>query len=408
MEFLILVVSKMNTKQACDMTRTIMKYSFPVLLAGTLLFSSCGSKEQQQAPPPEITVVKVIQKDVPVYNEFIGEIYGEKDIPIRARVEGFLEGIFFEEGTEVEKGQLLYTIDPRPFEADVNAQQSEVAEARTMLAKAESDLNRYKPLAELNAVSKSDLDAAQAQYDASLASVDAAKANLRSAEIRLGYTKIYSPIDGLIGITQARVGDFVGRDPNPVILNTVSETNNVKVRFYITESEYLRLARRFATESNEKLDGKATKKREPNIELILSDGSVYEYKGLADFVDRSIDPTTGSLLIQANFPNPKLILRPGMYAKVKITIEMRNDALVIPLRSIMEMQGQKSVYVVNDSNKVVAQRVITGPVKGDYVIIDNGLEADDKIVIDALQKVRDGMVVVPKTIEFESKSNPEL
>ncbi|MEE4256311.1 MAG: efflux RND transporter periplasmic adaptor subunit [Bacteroidales bacterium] len=390
------------------MIRTIMKYSFPVLLAGTLLFSSCGSKEQQQAPPPEITVVKVIQKDVPVYNEFIGEIYGEKDIPIRARVEGFLEGIFFEEGTEVKKGQLLYTIDPRPFEADVNAQQSEVAEARTMLAKAESDLNRYKPLAELNAVSKSDLDAAQAQYDASLASVDAAKANLRSAEIRLGYTKIYSPIDGLIGITNARVGDFVGRDPNPVILNTVSETSNVKVRFYITESEYLRLARRFATDSNEKLDGKATKKREPNMELILSDGSVYDYKGLADFVDRSVDPSTGSLLIQANFPNPKLILRPGMYAKVKIIIEMRNDALVIPLRCIMEMQGQKSVYVVNDSNKVVAQRVITGPVKGDYVIIDNGLEEDDKVVIDALQKVRDGMIVVPKTIEFESKSNPEL
>jgi membrane fusion protein (multidrug efflux system) len=378
------------------------------LIIPLFLLVSCGSKEQQQAPPPEITVVEVIQKDVPVYNDFIGEIYGEKDIPIRARVEGFLEGIFFEEGTEVEQGQLLYTIDPRPFEADVNAQQSLVAEAKTMLAKAESDLNRYKPLAELNAVSKSDLDAAQAQYDASLASVDAAKANLRSAEIRLGYTKIYSPIDGLIGITQARVGDFVGRDPNPVILNTVSETENIKVRFYISESEYLRLARRFSNTSNEKLDGEATKKREPNMELILSDGSVYEYKGLADFVDRNIDPTTGSILIQANFPNPKLILRPGMYAKVKIAMEIRKDAKIIPLRCIMELQGQKSVFVVNDSNMVVAQRVTTGPIKGDYIIIDDGLEADDKVVIDALQKVRDGMPVVPKTIEFESKSNPEL
>jgi len=390
------------------MTQTIMKYSFTVLLAVTLLFSSCGSKEQQQAPSPEITVVKVIQKDVPVYNEFIGEIYGEKDIPIRARVEGFLEGIFFEEGAEVEKGQLLYTIDPRPFEADVNAQQSEVAEARTMLAKAESDLNRYKPLAELNAVSKSDLDAAQAQYDASVASVDAAKANLRSAEIRLGYTKIYSPLSGLIGITEARVGDFVGRDPNPVILNTVSATNSVKVRFYITESEYLKLARKFANESNGKVDGQATKKREPNMELILSDRSVYDYKGLADFVDRNIDPTTGSILIQAGFPNPKLILRPGMYAKVKIAIERRKDALIVPLRCIMELQGQKSVFVVNDSNRVEIQKVTTGPVKGDYIIIDDGLEADDKVVIDALQKVREGMVVVPKTIEFKSKSNPEL
>lgn len=390
------------------MTRTILKYSFPLLMAGALLFASCGSKEQQKAPPPEITVVNVIQEDVPIYNEFIGEIYGEKDIPIRARVEGFLEGIFFEEGTEVKKGQLLYTIDPRPFEADVNAQQSEVAEAKTMLAKAESDLNRYKPLAELNAVSKSDLDAAQAQYDASLAAVDAAKANLRSAEIKLGYTKIYSPIDGLIGITQARVGDFVGRDPNPVILNTVSETNTIKVRFYITETDYLKLARRFSNESDERNDGRQARKQEGNMELILSDGSVYEYKGSADFVDRNIDPTTGSILIQASFPNPKLILRPGMYAKVKIAIEKREDALVIPLRCIMELQGQKSVFVVNDSNTVVTQKVTTGPVKGDYIIIDDGLEPNDKVVIDALQRVRDGMAVVPKTIEFESKSNPEL
>lgn len=348
------------------------------------------------------------QKDVPIYREFIGEIYGEKDIPIRARVEGFLEGLYFEEGSEVKKGDLLYTIDPRPFEAKVNAKQSEVAEARTMLAKAESDLNRYKPLAELNAVSQSDLDAAQAQYDASMASLDAAKANLSSAEIELGYTKIYSPITGIIGMTQARVGDFVGKDPNPVILNMVSQTENVKVRFYLTESEYILLSREFTKRMEENLEGEKNPVEKPNIELILSDGSTYEHTGLADFIDRGIDPSTGSILIQASFPNPKLLLRPGMYAKVRLAVRKVKDGVIIPLRCIMELQGQKSVFVVNEENKVESRSIITGPIIGDYVLIEKGLAAGEKVVIDALQKVKQDMTIVPQVIEFESQTHPEL
>ncbi len=390
------------------MIRTVLNHALILFAAGALILTSCGSDEQASIPAQEITVVEASQKDVPVYREFIGEIYGEKDIPIRARVEGFLEGLFFEEGSEVEKGDLLYTIDPRPFEAKVNAQQSEVAEARTMLAKAESDLNRYKPLAELNAVSQSDLDAAQAQYDASLAALDAAKANLRSTEIELGYTKIYSPISGIIGMTQARVGDFVGKDPNPVILNMVSQTENVKVRFYLTESEYILLSREYVKQLEERIDGYVPPDRKPNIELILSDGSTYEQKGLADFIDRGIDPSTGSILIQANFPNPELLLRPGMYAKVRLAARVVKDAVLIPLRCIMELQGQKSVYVVNDKNLVESRTVTTGPAIGDYILIEDGLSAGEKVVIDALQKVKPDMTIVPRVIAFESQTHPEL
>ena len=181
---------------------------------------------------------------VPIRLEFVGQVSGFKDIAIRARVEGYLEGIHFEEGSRVEKGSLLYTLESQPFEAAVAAQMSGVAEAKTALVKAESDLNRIRPLAEAKAVSESDLDSAVAMYEASIAGVDAAEANLRAANIQLSYTKIHAPISGLIGMTRAKVGDFVGREPNPVILNVVSQIDTVLVQFFITENQYLFSARR--------------------------------------------------------------------------------------------------------------------------------------------------------------------
>jgi len=373
----------------------------------TLAIAGCAEKKQVETPVQQINVVEVVQKDVQLHREFVGEVFGEKDIPIRARVEGVLEGIHFQEGLNVKKGQLLYTIDPKPLESKVNAQKSRVAEAETMLAKAKSDLDRYKPLAQKNAVSKSDLDARQAQYDAAISSLEASKSNLESARIELGYTKIYSPISGLIGRTNAKVGDFVGREPNPVILNTVSETNNVKVIFFLTEAEYLELYRQmFETE-----DGTNTvtveKVRSParrNIYLILSDGRTYDHSGTIDFVDRGVDPSTGTLLVQANFPNPDLKLRPGLYAKVKSELKEEKGALLIPQRSVMEMQGLFSVYLVNDSNKIESRRIITSAKLDDYYLVKEGLKAGEKIVIDGLQKVRPGMEVSPTVIEFKSQS----
>jgi membrane fusion protein (multidrug efflux system) len=390
------------------MKKSVSNYlPFFITASITITLLGCSEKKQVEMPVQQINVVEVLQKDVQLHREFVGEVFGEKDIPIRARVEGVLEGIHFQEGLNVKKGQLLYTIDPKPLESKVNAQKSRVAEAETMLAKAKSDLDRYKPLAQKNAVSKSDLDARQAQYDAAISSLEAAKSNLESAKIELGYTKIYSPIAGLIGRTNAKVGDFVGREPNPVILNTVSETNNVKVIFFLTEAEYLGLYREMF-ETGEGINTVSMDKvREPakrKIYLILSDGRTYEHSGTVDFVDRGVDPSTGTMLVQANFPNPDLKLRPGLYAKVKSELNEEKGALLIPQRCVMEMQGIYSVYLVNDSNKVETRRIITSAKLDDYYLVKDGLKVGEKIVLDGLQKVRSGMVISPKLVEFQSQS----
>jgi len=257
---------------------------FP-LICMSLLFLSCGDGGGPEMGLPEIPVYETKAEAIDIYQEFVGQIYGYKDIAIRARVEGFLEGIHFKEGSRLVKGAKLYTVESQPFEADVAAKMSRVAEAKTMLAKAQSDLNRIKPLAEQNAVSQSDLDGAVAQYEASVASVEAANANLRAARIQLSYTQIHSPISGIIGRTKAKVGDFVGREPNPVILNVVSRIDTILVQFFITERQYLNIARYIQSEK----DSLGDDRKETQFHLILVDGSVYEHRGKVDFVDREID-----------------------------------------------------------------------------------------------------------------------
>lgn len=377
-------------------------------IVALLILISISCDKKQKAPPIlEIPVVEVIQKDVPVYQEFVGQVYGKYDIPIRARVSGFLDAIHFDEGTYVEKGQLLYTVDPQPLEASLAGEMSNLAEAQTELAKAESDLGRIKPLAKINAVSKSDLDATQAQYDAAIANVEAVKSSVRIARINLGYCRIMSPITGLIGKTEAKVGEFVGENPNPVILNTVSTIDTVHVEFYLVESDYLGLARKFVESEKQKTEANYIKRQEnkrDNLVLILSDGTEFKYKGKINFIDREIDPETGSLLIQTAFPNPNELLRPGQYAKIKAKMDNLKNAIIIPQRCIMELQGTHSVYIVSDSNKVVARQVETGIKYEDYWVISSGLEANDKIVIDALQKVKPGMVVNPKVTVFKNKT----
>jgi membrane fusion protein (multidrug efflux system) len=384
----------------------LLKFFIPVA-AFFLLFPSCKEKTNVTPPPPEIQVVEVIQKDVPLFKEFVGQVYGQKDIPIRARVEGFLEGIHFKEGLMVDKSRLLYSIDPIPFQAKVNTQKSKLAEAKTMLVKAKNDLNRIRPLAEKNAVSKSDLDAAQAEYDAALSTVSAAKSNLRSAEIELGYTRIKSPITGMIGRTLARVGDFVGREPNPVILNTVSKTDSVRVTFFLTESEYLFISRKFRKEIKAEARRRLKEEEKSKLELILSDGSVYNHTGTTDFIDRSVDANTGSILVQATFPNPDYLLRPGLYAKVKVSLEIAKGALLVPQRCLMELQGQYSVFIVNSENKIESRQVKPGDRLGDLWLIKEGLKPGDKVVLEGLQKVSEGMEVKPDITVFKSKTNQQ-
>ncbi|MGD9274735.1 MAG: efflux RND transporter periplasmic adaptor subunit [Desulfobacterales bacterium] len=362
-----------------------------------LVMLSCSKEEApKEAPPPKVTVIVTEAQAVPLFQEFVGQIFGLKDIAIQARVEGFLEGIHFQEGSEIEAGTLLYTLESQPFEEKVAAQQSRVAEAETVLAKTKGDLDRIEPLAKVKAVSESDLDTAVALHEAAISSLDAARANLRAAKIQLGYTKIYSPITGIIGRTQAKVGDFVGRDQNTVILNTVSQIDTVLVNFFITESQYLAVARFRAQNKAE-----TREMGESSFELILVDGSVYDQKGKADFVDREVDPTTGAMLVQASFPNPDKLLRPGQFAKVKIEVDVVKDGILIPQRCVSELQGTFSVFLVDENNKIERREVKVGPKVKDLWLITEGLKPGEKIVYEGLQLARDGVVVEPTVKEIE-------
>ena len=367
-------------------------------LSSLLLACSQQQASEAPAPPaPDVTVVETKAQDVTLYMEFVGQTGGLKDIAIRARVEGFLEGLHFQEGGDVKKGDLLYTLESQPFEEKVANRMSKVAEAKTLLTYAKNDLNRIKPLAEINAVSQSDLDAAVASHEAAISSLEAAKANLRASKIELGYTKIYSPIDGIIGKTQAKVGDFVGRDPSTDTLNTVSQVDTILVTFYITETQYLEIARHLAKPGQADKDD-----REPTLELILIDGSVYPHKGRPDFVDREVDTTTGAMLVQASFDNPEKLLRPGQFVRVRAQARVIENGILIPQRSVMELQGLYNVYVVNADNTAEIREITVGPKVGSDWLITEGLKPGERVVYEGLQKVKDGVEVKPTVADVNS------
>lgn len=374
--------------------QSLLTWTAIALLAATL--AACQNKQEVKTQPPEIPVIEVTSTEIPITSDFVGQTYGYFDIAIRARVEGFLEGMHFNEGTRVRKGQLLYSIDPQPFEAEVAEARSRLAQAKTRLVRAENDLNRVRPLAEVNAVSQRDLDAAIAERDAAEAEVDAAEAGVTQARIQLGYTRIHAPINGIIGLSEAKVGDFVGRDPNSIVLNTVSRLDTILVRFSITESQYLTL-RRF--EQQEERSSHSGPK--PGLELILADGSTHPYKGKVDFGDRQVDPTTGTLRLQASFPNPEGLVRPGQFARIRAVITVLENGIMIPQRCIKEIQGIFQVYVVNEDNEVEIRRVQTGPKKGNMWIILEGLKPGEKVVLEGIQQARTGFKIKPVVQEFE-------
>ncbi len=359
----------------------------------TALVAACEPEAPPDPPPMEIAVFEVQPRAVPIYLDMIGQSSGSVDIPIRARVDGVLEEMHFREGRSVKKDQLLYVIDPTPYQSQVVEAEGRLAEARTLLAKAKSDLERIRPLAEMDAVSKQDLDAAVAQFEAAQASEQSAGAQVEQAEIQLGYTRIHSPIDGLIGITQAKVGEYVGRSPNPVVLNFVSQTDPIRVRFSINEREYLRISRLLAelARSEEDFD-----KQPATLQLILADGSIHDHLGKVVNFDAAIDPTTGTLTLEADFPNPDRVVLAGQFARVRAQAEERADTIAVPQRAVIEIQGLYQLAVVDDAGIVEIRQVQMGPrVDGNW-IVDSGLEAGEKIALEGLQRLRPGTQIVPK------------
>jgi membrane fusion protein (multidrug efflux system) len=370
-----------------------------------LLLAGCEDKTvgkvSDTAPALEVLVSKAESRDVQLSIDMVGSTLGTQDVPIRARVEGFLETMDFQEGTFVKQGDLLYTIDPQPFQAKLVEAQSMLAAARTTLTKAKADLARIKPLAEMNAVSQQDLDAAVAMDASARAGVRASEASVDLAEIELSYTRIIAPIDGLIGISKARPGEFVGRDPNPVVLNTLSDIDPIRVRFSISEREYLIMARTYMASGrgdNRENDNKRGERRR-DLELILADQSVHEYKGGVVAASQSIDQDTGTYSIEASFPNPERMLLPGQFARVRAKYQVLEDQVVIPRQAVSEMQGLFRVYVVDGNATVEVRTVTLGPQTGYDIIIESGIEAGETVIVEGLQKVRPGMTV--RTAPFQ-------
>jgi len=371
-----------------------------LLFTPSIIIVSCAEKEVKVAPPPEIPVVEVIQMNVPIESDFTGQTFGFKDIPIRARVDGFLTGLYFTEGSEVKEGQLLYTIDPEPLKAQEATQLSLLAEAQAALTNAESELQRYRPLAKINAVSKSDLDAAEASYQASLAAVDAAKSQVKYAQINLGYTRISSPIKGVIGKTEAKVGEYVGAYPNPLVLNTVSMIDTILVQFSISEVEAMRLTQQYNNKMANPIDTtQNSEDKSARIRLLLSDGSIYNSLGKFDFADRQIDPSTGTILLQVSFPNKDRLLRPGQFARLKIVLDQVKGGLIIPQRCVKEIQGVYQVYVVSDSSTIDVKEVKLGAKVGSMWLVESGLNPKEKIVYEGLMLVKPGQKISPKLVE---------
>jgi membrane fusion protein (multidrug efflux system) len=329
---------------------------------------------------------------VPIYIELVGSTLGSEDVEIRSRVGGYLVSINFKEGSLVQKGQLLYKIDPQPFLVAIDQAKANLATAQAALEKTNNDVARYKPLFERQAVSKQELDNALSAQEAARAQVDAHKAAVAQAQLDLGYTNITSPVDGVIGTTQKKVGSLVGR--GETVLNTVSQLNPIFFRCAIAEAEYLRLAQRGA-------DRDKSLQKKFGVELILADGNIFSHKGRLDAIERAVDPTTGTLTGQFSFPNPEGILRPGQYGKARFVTDVKEGALLVPQRAVQEFQGLFSVMVVKADNTVEQRMVKAGERVGNLWMIDSGVKPGERVIVAGLEKVRPGITVSAKTVKLE-------
>jgi membrane fusion protein, multidrug efflux system len=363
-----------------------------------VLAAACSKKEAPPPPaPPEVQVAEVTQNDVPVYIELVGATLGAEDVEIRARVEGYLVSMNFTEGTFVKKGQLLYKIDSQPFEAALDESRANLSTARARVDKTNNDVARLTPLAKQQAVSQQELDNALSSQEAAQAQVAAYDAKVAKAKLDLAYTTITSPIDGLIGTTQKKVGSLIAG--GETLLNIVSQINPILFRCAIAEAEYLRIARRGA-------GGKKSAEKPVGAQLILADGSVHPHKGRLESVERAVDPTTGTLTGQFSFPNPEQILRPNQYGRARFVTDLKEGAILVPQLAVQEIQGLYSVMVVKPDATVEQRMVKAGERVGNLWVIDSGLKPGEKVIVEGLQKVKPGVQVSAKTVKVEEQASP--
>lgn len=365
--------------------------SFHSLSLLFVVFSSVWiSCKKEVAPEKSVAMqapfVTVEAKDVPIYTEYAAQTSGDIDLDLVSRVDGTLTGIHFKDGQFVKKGQLLYTIDPLPYETQVEQVRGQVAVAQSRLANAQEEFSRIKPLAEMNAVSKRELDAATADLEAAKANYKSAKASLQNQQLQKSYCQIVAPMDGIIGISKVILGDYINRMGPTSKLNTLSKLDVVGAKFTVSEAEYLQHLKGLKSGNTQSFD---------QVELVLSDGSVHPYKGKLDYADNRIDPTSGTMTIKAGFPNPDNTLRSGQFCKVRFAAHTEKNALVVPQKAVTEMQGLFQVTVINAKNSLEVKPVEVGSKVGDNWVITKGLNPGDRVAVIGNQFLQPGVPVVP-------------
>lgn len=346
----------------------------------------------------EVAAMEVQPQDVVIYQDFVGTVDGVENAEIRARVAGYLEEVHFREGAHVKKGELLFTIDPVLSEAEVRKARGDVAMAQASMAKSQADVDRLAPLVATNAVSRQELEHAQADQQLATAQVLAAQGAFATAQASLDYTKVKSPIDGIIGVRNVSIGTLVGQS-EPTLLTTVSQLETVRVRFPISEQLYLEHAALLNRLSN-------MEERQGSLRLILTDGSTYPQRGWLAMVDRAVSISTGSIMLEARFPNKEGLLRPGQFGRVRAPVGHLEGAIGVLQRAVIERQSMYELLVLDASNKVVRKSVEVGPKVGSYWIITKGLEPGEKVLTEGLQKLKPGMVVKPRLIDSKPISPP--
>jgi RND family efflux transporter MFP subunit len=397
---------------------TVWKYRFWIggaiclLIVGLMIGSTKPERASgaQSGSPIAVEVVRVEGKDIPVYGEWIGTLDGLTNADVRAQVSGYLLKQDYQEGAFVKKGQLLFEIDPRPFQAALDQAEGQLAQARAMLANAEAvqrrtelDVNRYTPLAKEQAASQQDLDnavqnnlAAKATVETAKAQIQTSQAAVENAKINLEFTRLISPIDGVAGQAQLQVGALVSPSSGPV--TSVSTVDPIKVYFTVSEPQYLAWRKRYPTDRSRLEAAKNLR-----LELILADGSTYANTGTVYFADRQVNVGTGAIRIAGLFPNPGNILRPGGYGRVRTVIWVEHNALTVPQRAVSELQGGYQLAVVNDDSKVEVRTVKLGAQVGSQWVIAEGLKPGENVVAEGIQKVRPGMRVNSRLFAVEAK-----
>jgi RND family efflux transporter MFP subunit len=369
-----------------------------------LVLADCKGETASAPPPPlpHVEVVEVIQKDVPIYSEWVGTLDGSVNALIRAQVSGYLMRRPYTEGGYVKKGDLLFELDPSKFKAALDQAQGDLAKTQAQLMKTKQDVERDTPLAKQGAISKKEFTDSVQAYEAAKGATAAAKAAVEQARLNLGWTRITAPIDGVVGIARAQIGDLIDANSE---LTSMSTLDPIRVYFPISEQEYLQAAEKIQQRYKEHNEGEDHGGVQP--ELILGGEKVYPHKGQFFLVNRQVDVKTGTILVAAIFPNPNSLLRPGQFARVRAVTKTREKALLVPQRAVTELQGSYQVAVVTSDNTVDVRPVKVGQRAGNLWIIDQGLNQGERVVVEGLQKLKAGMTVDPKPFRDQPEQKAE-